>query len=123
MDLFIYQPGCPTLGFREQFGEQRVTAMRSLFVSVTTRIHLNVVIMAAELLHATGGRVEQMEEQKRQMSGMQMSFFSTSANFSISAQLLKVSLGLSRTLKGGNHLLPSSSAMLSSEAIQLWHKA
>lgn len=95
----------------------------SPFVSVTTRCHLNVVIVAAVLLQATGGRVEQMEEQKRQMSGMQMFCSSTGANFSSSTQLHKVSQGLSRTLKGGNHRLPTTSAMLSSGAIQLWHKA
>lgn len=90
--------------------------MRSLFVSVTTRRHLNVVIMAAELLQATGGRVEQMEQQMGQMSGMQMSFSSTGGDFSFSTQLQKVSKGLSRTLKGGCRWLPSSSAMLSSGA-------
>lgn len=70
----------------------------------------------AEFLQATGGRVEQMEQQMGQMSGMQMSFSSTGANFSFSTQLQKVLKGLSRTLKEGCHWLPSSSAMLSSGA-------
>lgn len=92
----------------------------SLFVSVTTRRHLNVIIAVAELLRATGGRMEQMEEQMGQMSEMQMSFSSAASDFSFPTQLQRVSLGLSRTLEGGYYRprksLPSSSATLSSAA-------
>lgn len=59
------------------FRVKRIMAVRyvtyhftSLFASVTTRRHLNVIIAVAELLRATGGRMEQMEEQMGQMSGM-----------------------------------------------------
>lgn len=92
----------------------------SLFVSVTTRRHLNVIVAVAELLQATGGRMEQMEEQMGQMSEMQMSFSSTASDFSFPTQLQRVSQGLSRTLEGGYYRprksLPSSSATLSSAA-------
>lgn len=92
----------------------------SLFVSVTTSRHLSVIIAVAELLQATGGRMEQMEEQMGQMSEMQMSFSSAASDFSFPTQLQRVSQGLSRTLEGGYYgprkSLPSSSATLSSAA-------
>ncbi|KAE8296494.1 Immunoglobulin superfamily member 22 [Larimichthys crocea] len=61
--------------------------------------------MAAELLQATGGRMEQMEQQMcqmRQMSEMQMSSSSTSSTLTSSmssTKLRKVSQGLSRTME------------------------
>lgn len=74
----------------------------SLFVSITARHHLNIINMAAELLRATGGRMEQMEQQMGQMSEMKMSS-SSASNFSSSTsstKLRKVLQGLSRTMEG-----------------------
>ena len=83
----------------------------SLIVSRCSQAHVGTthLIMAAELLQATGGTMEQMEQhmrQVRQVSDVQMSSSSTSSTFTSSmgsTKLRKVSQGLSRTAEGRIH--------------------
>nr|XP_046251316.1 immunoglobulin superfamily member 22-like [Scatophagus argus] len=74
--------------------------------------------MAAELLQATGGRMEQMEQQMGQMSAIQMSSSSSSSsNFSSSMSsttLRKVSQGLSRTMEEHSGAQRKTSALVES---------
>nr|XP_033491616.1 immunoglobulin superfamily member 22-like isoform X1 [Epinephelus lanceolatus] len=76
--------------------------------------------MAAELLQATGGRVEQMEQQMgqvRQMSDMQISSSSSSSTFTSSmgsTKLRKVSQGLSRTMEEHTGVQRKTSAVVES---------
>ncbi|KAG7244515.1 hypothetical protein INR49_030167 [Caranx melampygus] len=79
--------------------------------------------MAAELLQATGGRMEQMEQETMQMSEMQMSSsssalsFSSSSTFSSSTgstKLRKVSQGLSRTMEEHSGIQRKTSAVVES---------
>ncbi|KAF7668962.1 hypothetical protein LDENG_00273530 [Lucifuga dentata] len=70
---------------------------------ITDQPHLNIIIMATELLQATGGRTEQMEQQMSQTR--QMSFSSSSSSSSSAfgsstsaTKLRKVSQGLLRAV-------------------------
>lgn len=55
--------------------------------------------MAAEHLQATGGRMEQLEQQVRQMTSSSASSTFTSSGY---AKLKKISKGLSKTMEGTN---------------------
>ncbi|XP_037623781.1 immunoglobulin superfamily member 22-like [Sebastes umbrosus] len=76
--------------------------------------------MAAELLQATGGTMEQMEQhvgKVRQVSDMQMSSSSTSSTFTSSmgsTRLWKVSQGLSRTMEEHPGVQRKTSAVVES---------
>lgn len=59
-------------------------------MSVKARHPLHIVIVAEELLQATGGRMEQMEQQMGQMSDMQMSFSCSASTFSSSMSSTKL---------------------------------
>lgn len=72
----------------------------------TAHHHFNIINMAAELLQATGGRMEQLEQQTRQMTSSSHSASST-FTWSSSNKLRKISQGLSKTMDGTKIILCS----------------
>lgn len=68
-------------------------------MSVRARHPLHVIIMAAGLLHATGGRMEQMEQQMGQMSDMQMYFLLLCFHLLLLHELHQAAMSLAGLMK------------------------